>query len=80
MLLQQNQKRATPGAGRRGAALLREALEAFRETLGDRHSDTLTLINSLGLLLHNEGHLDDAEALYHARRFRGSERRSALGT
>ena len=33
------------------APLLREALEAMRETLGDRHPHTLTSINNLGWLL-----------------------------
>ena len=44
--------------------LLREALAARRETLGDRHPDTLTSINNLGSLLHAKGDLDDAEGLY----------------
>ncbi|EOD18039.1 hypothetical protein EMIHUDRAFT_196071 [Emiliania huxleyi CCMP1516] len=44
-------------------ALHREALEAKRETLGDRHQDTLRSINNLGNLLMNKGDLDGAEAL-----------------
>ncbi|EOD12957.1 hypothetical protein EMIHUDRAFT_452118 [Emiliania huxleyi CCMP1516] len=46
-----------------GEALLREALEASRETLGDNHPDTLTSINNLGMLLEAKGDLDGAEAL-----------------
>jgi len=45
-------------------ALYREALEAQRETLGDRHPNTLTSINNLGRLLAAKGDLDGAEALY----------------
>merc|ERR1719424_1980044 len=44
-------------------ALLREALEARRETLGDRHPNTLISINNLGLLLKKQGDLDGAEPL-----------------
>merc|ERR1719424_468310 len=36
----------------------------MRETLGDRHPNTLTSINNLGFLLKNQGDLDGAEALY----------------
>ena len=43
-------------------ALLREALEGCRETLGDRHPNTLTSINNLGLLLQ------DHRAIWTARR------------
>ena len=44
--------------------LLREALEARRETLGDRHPDTLISINSLGVLLKEKGELAAAEPLF----------------
>ena len=43
--------------------LLREALEAQRETLGARHPDTLASINSLGRLLYDKGDLAAAEPL-----------------
>ena len=43
--------------------LLREALEASRATLGDRHPDTLGSINNLGRLLHDQGRLGEAETL-----------------
>jgi len=43
--------------------LLREALRARRETLGDRHPDTLVSINNLGSLLKAQGKLDEAEPL-----------------
>jgi hypothetical protein len=43
--------------------LLREALEACRATLGDRHPDTLRAINNLGRLLHDQGRLGEAETL-----------------
>jgi len=43
--------------------LLRKALEDRRETLGDRHRDTLTSIHNLGTLLQNKGDLDKAEPL-----------------
>ena len=43
--------------------LLREALQARREKLGDRHKDTLVSINSLGKLLHTQGDLDGAAVL-----------------
>ena len=43
--------------------LLREALEVQRGTLGDRHPDTLTSINNLGLLLQTKGDLAAAEPL-----------------
>jgi len=46
-------------------ALYREALEARRETLGNRHPDTLSSINNLGSLLQAKGRLDEAEALFH---------------
>ena len=35
--------------------LLREALKVRRETLGDRHPDTLISINNLGMLLKDQG-------------------------
>ena len=43
--------------------LLRDALEARRATLGDRHPETLTSINNLGLLLQYQGKLDEAGVL-----------------
>ena len=43
--------------------LLREALKACRETLGDRHIDTLTSISNLGALLSDQGDLEGAEVL-----------------
>ena len=58
----------------RGALQTRaeEALQARRETLGDRHADTLTSIGSMGLLLKAIGKLEEARPLYeealHARR------------
>ena len=45
--------------------LNREALEARRETLGNRHPDTLISINNLGQLLQAKGDLTAAELLYH---------------
>ena len=42
---------------------MREALEASREKLGDRHSDTLVWLNKMGILLQAKGGLDAAEAL-----------------
>ena len=44
--------------------LLREALEVKRETLGNRHPDTLLSINNLGSLLQAKGDLAAAELLY----------------
>ena len=44
--------------------LYREALEGRRETLGDRHPNTLTSIHNLGHLLHVKGDLAAAEPLY----------------
>jgi len=41
-----------------------EALQARRETLGDRHRDTLTSINNLASLLQDNGDLAAAEPLY----------------
>ena len=40
-----------------------EALEARRATLGDRHPHTLGSMGNLGLLLHAQGKLDEAEPL-----------------
>jgi len=45
------------------APMLREALEARRATLGNRHPDTLVSMNNLGRLLHIMGKLDEAGAL-----------------
>ena len=44
--------------------LLREALEASRATLGDRHPHTLASMNNLGALLQDQGKLDEAGVLY----------------
>ena len=44
--------------------LLREALQARRDTLGDRHPDTLGSINNFGLLLYAKGDLDGAKEHY----------------
>ena len=35
-----------------------------RETLGDRHEDTLQSVNDLGALLYHQGKYDEAEPLY----------------
>ena len=48
-------------------ALYREALKGQRETLGDRHPDTLTSIYCLGLLLKTKGRLGDAIPLFQER-------------
>ena len=45
------------------APLLREALQASRETLGKRHPTTLTSINNLGMLLKEQGDLVRAAPL-----------------
>ena len=42
---------------------MRVALEAQRETLGDRHPDTLGSIYNLGMLLAKQGKYDEAEPL-----------------
>ena len=42
---------------------LQQALEIRRRTLGDDHPDTLVSINSLGMLLMNQGKYDEAEPL-----------------
>ena len=53
-------------AGKLGEAepLCREALAAHRETLGDRHPGTLSSINTMASLLHDQG----APARTHTRR------------
>ena len=43
--------------------LLMEALSGRREQLGDKHPDTLTVINCLGGLLQARGKLAEAELL-----------------
>ena len=43
---------------------MREALEAFCATLGDRHHFTLTSLMNLGGVLHKQGKLHEAEPLY----------------
>ena len=45
------------------APLLREALQARRETLGDRHPKTLYLIDNLAIFLHTQGEEDEARRL-----------------
>ena len=48
----------------RGAEdLYRQALFARRESLGDRHPDTITSVNNLGLLLLRKGKLREAGKL-----------------
>jgi tetratricopeptide (TPR) repeat protein len=47
----------------RAEPLLCEALQAYRETLGPRHPNTLNSINSLGMLLRAQGDLAGAEPL-----------------
>ena len=51
--------------GRREEArpLLQEALQARRETLGDRHPDTLSSIFNMGWLLKEMGQLEEARPL-----------------
>ena len=46
------------------APLYREALKARRETMGDRHPDTLTSIYNYAVLLEAKGDLDGAAPLY----------------
>ena len=41
----------------------REALEVYRQVLGDEHPYTLTSINTMGWLLQAQGKLDEAEPL-----------------
>ena len=41
-----------------------EALQARRETLGDRHPSTLTSISNMGTLLHDMGKLEQARPLF----------------
>ena len=52
--------------GRREEArpLLQEALKARRETLGDRHPDTLSSIFNMGWLLKEMGQLEEARPLF----------------
>ena len=42
---------------------MREALELSRSTLGPKHSDTLTSLNNLAVLLGAQGKLGEAEPL-----------------
>jgi tetratricopeptide (TPR) repeat protein len=65
--------------------LFREALEAKRATLDDRHPGTLASMNNLGRLLHNQGKLDEAgvllrEALEARRATLGDRHPSTLGS
>ena len=43
--------------------LLREALQARRETLGDRHMDTLSSIFNLSFFMYEQGNEEDAKQL-----------------
>eukprot|EP00964_Phaeocystis_antarctica_P139927 scaffold104718_cov51-Phaeocystis_antarctica.AAC.1 len=43
--------------------LLEEALQAWRETLGDRHADTLVSIGNMGQLLKDMGKMEEARPL-----------------
>ena len=43
--------------------LCREALQGFRETLGNRHPRTLVLLNHLGVMLQAQGEVVEALAL-----------------
>ena len=45
-------------------SLYREALEVQRETLGDRHPDTLISMDNLGVLLQDTGDLAAADLLF----------------
>ena len=45
--------------------------QARRETLGDRHMNTLSSINNLGALLHAQGDLSGAEVLFREARDAG---------
>ena len=53
----------TQGKFDRAEPLFRKALEVTRESLSDRHPDTLMSIGNLGLLLQNKGNLAAAEPL-----------------
>jgi hypothetical protein len=44
--------------------LFEEELEASRETLGDRHPETLLSISNMGQLLQAMGQLEEARPLY----------------
>ena len=44
--------------------LYEEALQARRETLGDRHPSTLTSIGNMGALLYGMGQLTEARPLF----------------
>ena len=48
----------------RGLQLHGEELRASRETLGDRHPDTLSAIDSMATLLEDMGQLEEARPLY----------------
>ena len=45
-------------------AELRVLVASRRETLGDKHPDTLTSINNMGELLHDLGKFNEAEPLF----------------
>ena len=59
--------------------LYREALEARREILGNRHPSTLGSINNLGALLQDKGDLAAAEPLYREALWRGCATPLAFG-
>ena len=47
----------------RAEELYREALDAQRETLGNRHADTLTSINNLAIFEYQRGNIEHAKTL-----------------
>ena len=51
--------------------LFEEALQARKETLGDRHPDTLRSISSMAWLLSEMGQLEEARLLFQDVEFRG---------
>ena len=57
-----------------------EALQAFRETLGDRHPSTLISISNTGSLLAAMGQLEEARPLYEEALCRRAGRRWATAT
>ena len=51
--------------------LFEEALQARKETLGDRHPDTLRSISNMAWLLSEMGQLEEARLLFQDVEFRG---------
>ena len=45
-------------------ACARRELEGYEATLGEKHPHTLILVNNLGLLLQDQGKLEEAEVYY----------------